>query len=346
MNLETFAELLPEHPYCARRKGEMLITSQKQARAYPLVQPNHPYFQRFITLDVDSDDAVLAWENYGVPPNLVVENPETSHAHYIYWLDKPIWIRPGDLMARPVQYLAAVKRGLVFACGSDASYSGALVQNPLHPAWRTHVFRSAPYKLGDIGKHVDLSIRPGTHADDLGRNCMVFNRTRYWAYRHLHEYGERALWFSAVESYATSVNDFNVPLASNEIASIAKSVARWVWDRYTGNGKSQLPRMLGLDPGLPLSTRQKLGQTYVASTRTRVTQQAMRDAIHTLVRSGVHPTQVEVARLSKRSLPTIKRQWPSVSSEIGMVSFALDQVIVDTFPDRRPTNEPDSSYIG
>ena len=67
----------------------------------------------------------------------------------------------------------------------------------------------------------------------LGRNCILFDFLRKWAYKAVRqERAERSFstWKKRVEERALARNaDFRDPMHFQEVGHIAKSVAKWVW---------------------------------------------------------------------------------------------------------------------
>ncbi|WP_235597429.1 primase C-terminal domain-containing protein, partial [Salmonella enterica] len=71
--------------------------------------------------------------------------------------------------------------------------------------------------------------------DGLGRNCTLFDKTRKWAYRAIRqgwpEYGQ---WMLACVERATAYNmQFSAPLDEKEVISIAKSISKWTYSKFT-----------------------------------------------------------------------------------------------------------------
>jgi len=118
-------------------------------------------------------------------------------------------------------------------------YSGLIAKNPLHPHWRVIVHPSAVYDLAYLSEWVDLDHRPAKpltgEERGLGRNCALFDRLRHWAYRWIATYKDTATadeWGRAVCAQARKSNNFNTPLHESEVRAIAKSTAKWCWNRF------------------------------------------------------------------------------------------------------------------
>ncbi|HHJ4328359.1 TPA: primase C-terminal domain-containing protein, partial [Klebsiella pneumoniae] len=98
--------------------------------------------------------------------------------------------------------------------------------------------------------------RSRKEASGLGRNVTLFDNVREWAYSAVREFwrpnGYEA-WADAVRAACESANTFGReqggPLPVSEIKATAKSVARWVWQRFTPAGFSQVQGYRGAKGG-------------------------------------------------------------------------------------------------
>ena len=120
-----------------------------------------------------------------------------------------------------------------------------ITKNPVHRDWWTTWHNHAPYPLDYLAEFcpdADLaaySRRSRKEVGGLGRNVTVFDNVREWAYSAVREYwrpnGYEA-WADAVRAACESANAFGReqggPLPPNEIKATAKSIARWVWQRF------------------------------------------------------------------------------------------------------------------
>lgn len=245
LGLEQFTGNLPNKPYCSDNMGFGLqIRPKHLALLKRYIQPNHPYYTHFFVFDLDYPTAYidLFYSMVGVPvPNLIVENPENGHAHYVYQLKTPIY-HTNASNDKPIKYANAVYMALRTVLDADISYSGLITKNAVHKHWRTHVLREQPYTLDQLSERLDLTTRQINkqikvdEAVGLGRNCCVFHTVRHWAYVEVRQYRGRDnkfnQWLESVIAQCCSINaQFTDPLQYNEVKGIAKSIARWVWKR-------------------------------------------------------------------------------------------------------------------
>ena len=238
-----FTDKLPNKPYCS---DDLHLGLQVRPKHLALlkryIQPNHPYYTHFFIFDLDSPSAYVDYfySMVGVPtPNLIIENPENGHAHFIYQLATPIYNTDAS-KSKPIQYANAVYMALRDALEADKSYSGLITKNAVHEHWRTNILREQPYTLDQLSERLDLTARQINkeikidEAVGLGRNCCVFHKVRHWAYVEVRQYRSKSFnqWLDAVIAQCCSINlQFTVPLQYNEVKGIAKSIARWVWKR-------------------------------------------------------------------------------------------------------------------
>jgi len=247
LGLEQFTDHLPNKPYCSDDLHLGLqIRPKNLALLKRYIQPNHPYYTHFFVFDLDYPTAYIDfyYSMVGVPaPNLIVENPENGHAHYIYKLLAPIY-NTNASNDKPIKYGNAVYTALRTALNADINYSGLITKNAVHEHWRTHVLREQPYTLDQLSERLDLTTRQINkeikvdEAVGLGRNCCVFHTVRHWAYVEVRQYRGKTFnpWLEAVIAQCCSVNaQFTVPMQYNEVKGIAKSIARWVWKRDNYN---------------------------------------------------------------------------------------------------------------
>ncbi|QQA03245.1 replication initiation protein a (plasmid) [Acinetobacter lwoffii] len=243
IGLEQFTNRLPNKPYCS---DDLYLGLQVRPKHLALlkryIQPNHPYYTHFFVFDLDSPSAYVDYfySMVGVPtPNLIIENPENGHAHFIYQLATPIYNTDAS-KPKPIQYANAVYMALRDALEADKSYSGLITKNAVHEHWRTNILREQPYTLDQLSERLDLTAKQINkeikidEAVGLGRNCCVFHKVRHWAYVEVRQYRSKSFnqWLDAVIAQCCSVNlQFTVPMQYNEVKGIAKSIARWVWKR-------------------------------------------------------------------------------------------------------------------
>lgn len=252
-------ERLPKKPYCSHDKGAYNIRPLLAALRYPYIQVNGPHVKWWMVFDVDRPAAFLAWEDAGLPPPAWVStNPQTTTGHICYALELPV-ATTAAARAHPMRYLRHVEYGLAKALGADLGYSGLMTKNPTHEAWKTWVGPQRAYMLEEFGEYIDIPKRIPKKAEEygVGRNCMLFDNLRKWAYaRVMRAKATQGFdqWRESVLVAAEGFNaEFKTPLLFSEVKATAKSVAKWTWANF-GQGPAaqnfiETQRLRGLKSG-------------------------------------------------------------------------------------------------
>lgn len=256
---ETFLARLPRRPYCSDDLTTGLrIRPAETALRHRHIQPNAPLAVSWLVFDLDYALAALAWEKANLPPPTVsMVNPENGHAHLAYGLVTPV--ATGDAARdAPIRYAAGIQAAYRASLGADNGYAGLIAKNPFHPTWRAHWVNKL-YDLGELAEYVTLPKRlPAREHSGLFRNCSLFDELRAWAYQWVRVYKKngatQSQWRDAVSGQAERLNQFDVPLADSEVHAVAKSVAKWVWQRFSDDAFSALQSARGKLGGRPRST--------------------------------------------------------------------------------------------
>jgi len=212
----------------------------------------------WLIFDVDRPGAAYAWEQANLPPpTIAIVNPANAHAHLLYGLTSPVCMSDAARGA-PIRLAAAVQAAYLARLGADPRYGGLVAKNPLHAAWRT-LWVQYLYDLGELAEYVELPRRvPRREVLGLGRNCSLFDELRFWAYRWVLIYQQNGAggdeWRRAVLGQAELLNVFDQPLSFNEVKTIAKSVATWVWRHFSAEDFSALQSARGKRGGRPRTT--------------------------------------------------------------------------------------------
>lgn len=243
--LELFdAERWPRRPYCSDDLSEgVRIRSLEQALNKAYIQANPPHLRVWSIFDIDRPAGALAWEECGLPPpSWATTNRTNGHAHIVYGLSAPVLVEGLGARDAPMRYLCAVESLMREKLQADAGYSGLITKNPQHPLWMLLRGPRLAYDLGELAEYLpDLEKhRPKRRVEEvgLGRNVTLFDSLRQWAYKRVRGYKGSGLqgwnaWLSLTNSTALVRNaDFANPMDGREVWHIAKSVAKWTWQRF------------------------------------------------------------------------------------------------------------------
>lgn len=203
----------------------------------PYIQHNPPCFTSSLVFDVDRNDAYFAWSDANLPqPSWIAKNKKNGHAHLGYLLAAPV-CTTHRAKQKIIEYAAKIEQGYSLALGADRAYSGLITKNPCHSTWDTYVFDVQPYDLGYLADFIELRElkTDAKEVSGLGRNCVMFELVRFWAYQAVRQYLNSGFdnWYTAVLEQAMSANQaFLEPLPYSEIKATAKSISRWVWRNH------------------------------------------------------------------------------------------------------------------
>lgn len=256
---DVFINRLPNRPYCSNDLSTgLIIRSTLQAVDYRHIQPNPPMQITWLVFDLDYAGAAFAWEKPKLPPpSIIAINPQNGHAHLFYGLVTPVTVSDAGRKA-PIRYAAAIQAAYAAALQADLGYAGLIAKNPLHPGWRV-IWVNHLYDLNEMAEWVTLPKRlPTRQPIGLGRNCLLFDEVRAWAYRWVREYKRNDAtpvgWQSAVIGQAEQMNRFDTPLAYAEVKAIARSVSKWTWREFSDEAFSATQSARGKRGGRPRTT--------------------------------------------------------------------------------------------
>jgi hypothetical protein len=234
---QDFYEKLPHKPYCSDDLGHgVIIRPKKTAIQKPYIQHNPPCLITSLVFDIDRSDAYFAWSDANLPtPTWIAKNPKNCHAHIGYMLATPV-CTTHRARQNVIEYLAKIEQAYSLALGADRGYSGLITKNPCHTVWENHIFGVEPYELNYLADFVELTELKTDlrEVSGLGRNCMMFDTVRYWAYKEIraHRGSTFDIWLRKVLEQCQNANGaFIEPLPYSEVKATAKSIARYCWKK-------------------------------------------------------------------------------------------------------------------
>ena len=236
---ENFYQKLPKKPYCSWGKGERtLIRSKKHAVQYPLIQVNPPHLVNYLIFDLDASDAYLHFFDAGLPtPTWIAKNRKNGHCHVCYELETAV-CKTANARLKPLRYLASIEYTYAKKLGADLRYSGLLTKNPIDRDWEVSYLNPRPFDLAELADYIELETKPKNEkieVSGLGRNCMMFDIVRIWAYKAIRATLSSGydVWCVEVLERAKIANGaFLQPLPYSEVKATAKSIAKWVWRNH------------------------------------------------------------------------------------------------------------------
>lgn len=245
MNASDFLELLPARPYAADIARFQRIFCKETAITKRLLQFNHPDVINWISFDLDKDDSYFVPEERSCPePHFIAVNRENGHAHASYRIN-PVTMWGGRSEVK--RLLRDVKVGLSHRMGSDPAFSGHLTKNPFCKHWETHWQAVAPYDLSRLADCLDKKDKRASRSViiSIGRNLDLFDRLRQDAYREVLPFKKAKRteedFRELMEADALRKNErFPIPLPYQEVKGIAKSISKWVWNKFSEEKFSEI----------------------------------------------------------------------------------------------------------
>jgi hypothetical protein len=236
---------MPHKPHYGYQKGEPLHIGRKEVAIQKarLIQFNSPISIKYLVIDIDDNNALFSYLDKGLPPpHIIVENLVNGHCHYIYELVLPV-LTSIKANLHPIRYFTNIQRQLNHEFDADVGFTHYICKNPLIVDDRQRVLygQFPAYTLDDLAKYVDLDkVPPAKKLESFangGRNCELFDGSRFWAYSQKESYAQIGFFSKAVLNYALEFNDanFQIPLGYNEVVNTARSVSEWTWKHYDGS---------------------------------------------------------------------------------------------------------------
>ena len=148
--------------------------------------------------------------------------------------------------------------------------------------------------------------RHGQEPDSRGRNCMLFDLVRWWAYHHQERDG------GAIQAEADRTNaTFSDPLPTSEVRATARSITRFMVMRYrprTGSADGR-GRDHTAGTGLTPVERRALSGRTTATQRAAGTDRAINTAVAALRAEGQTLTQAAIAAKAGVSVRSVRSRW-------------------------------------
>ena len=235
--LADFFENLAHKPYCS---DELLyglqIRPKKTAINMQYIQGNQPCMLHYFFFDIDRSEAVMAWHDENLPmPYWTAQTQKNGHAHICYKLEIPLCTSEFGSQ-KAIAYASKVQAGLANKLGADVGYSHLITKNPFHKDWRVTFWTEQAYTLDYLADFVELPKKLSKEQEvlGLGRNCIMFDTVRKWAYKAIraHRGSTFDVWLGEVLKQCKNVNNaFLEPLLYSEVKATAKSIARYCWKK-------------------------------------------------------------------------------------------------------------------
>ena len=327
--------VMEQAPYIPRCSDDKTATKKRPtvyAVRWPYMQVNRPGMVSWLVFDCDHGD-VYRWEAVGLPPpNLIVRNREERDGpgFHLFYAITPVCTTEAA-RSRPQDYMRAIRDRMVELLGADANYHGSgVTKTPGHPKWHTIELHVHEYSLGELNEYFELPKRerrfgkvPDLSLHHHARHATLFHELRYFAYSIVGGMKEQSTYdafYSRLMTEAQRLNNYGskrgffdfkrmVPhtdLRSSQVRATVRSIARWTWNKYTGDGRCHRG-VMALDKSLPLPDRQRLAAERTHTERTKKTGERVLTACRVLRQKGEQLTQVAIAALTRLSRQTVAK---------------------------------------
>lgn len=256
--LDLFRSNLPSKARCCDDFDvDNKVRFLKNAIKKRYIQPNGFNSMQWLIFDIDHPICPDSLRNdYLVPdPTLFVSNPKNGHAHLFYLLKTAVH-KNSHSSQKAIQFAAAIEFGLATKLDADMGYVGLLAKNALHSEWR--VLHTVPkaYELSELAESVDTTLlnKPLKERLNYGlsRNCSMFEEVSKWAYKAIRQgFPDYEQWHNAVLSRTEMLNQqLEKPMTHSEYKHVAKSVAKWTFNRFSEQGFSEWQSVQGKKGGI------------------------------------------------------------------------------------------------
>lgn len=257
------AERFPRRPFVSNNLDfGVTVRPINDGCVWKYIQYNSPVADHLMIIDYDCSrnpdgseglDVGEVWKEKNLPcPTWISRTPGTRKGHIAFALKTPV-LTSDAAKLKPLQYLARIEQGYLKALNGDPGFAGTLTKNPIADAWDVQWIESTAYTLDELAEHVEIPrytskkckkcVEVAIEAVGLGRKVLTFEKVRHWAYSAVSQYwglGAQA-WHAAVIDEVNQVNaSYTVPLPLSHCKSIAKSVSKWVWKRFTPLSRQKL----------------------------------------------------------------------------------------------------------
>lgn len=316
--INIFKENLTARPFCRNFKDERVrILPKDKAINYNNIQTDHPHWQNYFVIDIDTN-----WLNVldktELKPNILVSNKENARAHLFFRIEA--LCKTESARIKPLKYAASIERSLCFHLEGDSCFNNQTTKNPMKTDfYKVLSFRDKAYSFSELHEYLDLSKRVVKQQEVTGllRNCEMFDIVRYKAYEIAKTYQNQSnfdSFYKFLLNYAEKNNTFKNPLAISEINSVVKSVAKWTFKNYRGSnanrGRDKLKTSLLTD----LRDKQIVSASETNKQRKNDTERKIRSAIYSIKADSNKVTQKRISEVSGLGIATVKRHSKLIKS--------------------------------
>lgn len=227
-----FKKNLPTYPYATNSFEDGLYRHRKdRAKNYKYIQFNNVNSLGTMVVDIDRD---VYYDDIEPKPNLVVMNKDNSRCHSMYIIKPAVHLNEFS-SRKPIAFAQNILAGLTARLKGDENFAHLVSKNPLNDSYRVFTPRIEPYDLTELAEWVPskgLNQAPREGVGN-GRNSQVFDWCREWAYiaiRGCMDLGADNFYNQVLARCLELNTRVYLPMTIREVKTIAKSIAKWVWN--------------------------------------------------------------------------------------------------------------------
>ncbi|MDP2520544.1 primase C-terminal domain-containing protein [Shimia thalassica] len=304
---------IPEHAYVAGADKHIVGKRMRsEAVLWPYVQINLRERIYNIIFDLDCDSGISDWyDALPIEPAYFAgrrKNGQIVRPHAVIKLKIPVDVTKWKQMFLLVAIRKHIQERLEFeGCNVDPKQPITTKNPGCKEAWGVKLGDDRLWTLDELREALDMPMPEeiddcdlvsarrfirgyGKYFDEehaaFGRNCELFESMRSVAYANKYRMGSEAELTQYVLSEASEYNAQDLahdPLPASEVRSVARSIGKWTWNYYQGQGENR-----SVDRGacrheiqkeMDLKARQAVGGRYAASKVSQSHYRAVLEAI-------------------------------------------------------------------
>lgn len=285
----------------------------KKPHKYSQIQINTDTHFNAIIMDIDDEEILTEWNAVGLPvPTIQTINLNNKKAHLVWLLNVPISKRN----KKAVHYYRDIVKSIQILIGADRNYQNHQTKNFLNTHLYHTVYNDYAYDLSEFRQFIvsTSSVEQEITIEDVerskSRHITLFNQLRHYGYK----IAKNKNLYDLLKAKAEILNQqFEIPI---NLKSILKSVYEFCHENRNDFKVKSTGKVMGFTKIHALSKDQyrkevakRQSKAAKRTTQLKVIQtiRSIKVAIDYLTRKKFKITHAAIAKLTKRSLSTIKR---------------------------------------
>lgn len=295
-----------------------------KAQNYQQINLNTQTHYNAIMIDMDEEDLLTEWLEAGLPtPTIQTVNKHNNKAHLVWLLTTPVWKQRENTHA--VDYYTAIVDSLKELLeGADVNYTSTSTKNFLNTKRYRVTYNDLSYELGDFRSFIlpkfnrtkkvkDLDTKGAEFIFDNSRHLFMFEKLRHYGYFYSQDTSLDLI--ESLTPIADEINSmFESPIKYKHILNSVVNFCEKNRDNFSrkspnqGIMKFEKIRASSKEEYLAeKKRRQSLSAKRTTDIKRLKTAKKIKLAVDYLTRKKEALTIENVAKFSKLSISTIKR---------------------------------------